>query len=54
MVLWPLYVLGATMQSRVEDELLAAKFGDEYRHYAARVGRFVPRLGILTPPRPAA
>jgi protein-S-isoprenylcysteine O-methyltransferase Ste14 len=54
MGLWPLYVLGATMQSRVEDELLAAKFGDEYRHYAARVGRFVPRLGILTPPRPAA
>jgi len=44
-VLWPLYVLGATMQSRVEDRLLASKFGENYRHYATRVGRFVPRLG---------
>jgi len=44
-VLWPLYVLGATMQSRVEDGLLASKFGEDYRHYATRVGRFVPRLG---------
>jgi len=43
-VLWPLYVLGATLQSRVEDELLASKFGNDYRHYAARVGRFVPRV----------
>jgi protein-S-isoprenylcysteine O-methyltransferase Ste14 len=45
LVLWALYVLGATMQSRVEDGLLAAKFGDGYRRYATRVGRFVPRLG---------
>jgi protein-S-isoprenylcysteine O-methyltransferase Ste14 len=44
-VLWPLYVAGATMQARVEDELLASKFGDEYRRYASRVSRFVPRLG---------
>jgi protein-S-isoprenylcysteine O-methyltransferase Ste14 len=43
-VLWPLYVLGATLQSRVEDELLASKFGNDYRRYAARVGRFVPRV----------
>jgi len=45
LVLWPLYVLGATMQARVEDGLLEAKFGEEYRLYAARVGRFLPRLG---------
>ena len=44
LVLWPLYVLGATMQARVEDGLLEAKFGGEYRRYAARVGRFLPRL----------
>jgi protein-S-isoprenylcysteine O-methyltransferase Ste14 len=45
LVLWPLYVLGATMQARVEDGLLEAKFGEESRRYAARVGRFLPRLG---------
>jgi len=43
-VLWPLYVLGATMQSRVEDGLLESTFGEEYRRYATRVGRFLPRL----------
>jgi protein-S-isoprenylcysteine O-methyltransferase Ste14 len=45
LVLWPLYLLGATMQSRVEDGLLETKFGDEHRRYAGRVGRFVPRVG---------
>jgi protein-S-isoprenylcysteine O-methyltransferase Ste14 len=45
LLLWPFYVLGATIQSRVEDALLEAKFGEEYRRYATRVGRFVPRLG---------
>lgn len=44
LVLWPLYVLGATMQSRAEDELLGSKFGDDYHRYASRVGRFVPRV----------
>lgn len=44
LLLWPLYVFGAFMQSRAEDELLASKFGDDHRRYAARVGRFVPRL----------
>ena len=45
LVLWPFYMLGATIQARVEDGLLEAKFGEEYRRYATRVGRFVPRLG---------
>ena len=45
LVLWPLYVFGATLQSRVEDGLLESQFGEQYRRYAAHVGRFVPRLG---------
>ena len=45
LVLWPLYALGATLQSRIEDGLLESKFGDQYRRYSTRVGRFVPRLG---------
>jgi protein-S-isoprenylcysteine O-methyltransferase Ste14 len=45
LLLWPFYVLGATIQSRVEDGLLEAKFGEEYRRYATRVARFVPRFG---------
>lgn len=44
-VLWPLYVLGARMQSRVEDQLLESRFGSDYRRYAARVGAFLPRFG---------
>ena len=45
LALWPLYVVAVTMQSRVEDGLLESKFGGEYRGYAGRVGRFVPRRG---------
>jgi protein-S-isoprenylcysteine O-methyltransferase Ste14 len=30
---------------RVEEPVLAAIHGDEYRHYMATVGRFFPRLG---------
>lgn len=44
LVLWPLYVLGATAEARVEERLLEEKFGESYRSYARSVGRFVPRL----------
>ena len=47
LVLWPLYLLGASIQSRVEDGLLESKFGQEYRRYATRVGRFVPLSRIV-------
>ncbi len=42
LVLWPLYVLGVSAEARVEEELLEAKFGSEYRAYARRTGRFIP------------
>jgi protein-S-isoprenylcysteine O-methyltransferase Ste14 len=45
LVLWPLYLAGATAQARIEDGLLEAEFGDAYRRYAARVWPFLPRPG---------
>jgi protein-S-isoprenylcysteine O-methyltransferase Ste14 len=36
----------------VEEPYLAATHGRSYTSYAARVGRFVPWLGRLTPPTP--
>jgi protein-S-isoprenylcysteine O-methyltransferase Ste14 len=32
------------IRSRVEEEQLAARFGDAYREYRKRTGRFLPRL----------
>ena len=31
-------------RTRIEEERLVARFGDEYRNYMQRVGRFLPRL----------
>lgn len=41
---FPLYAFGARAQARVEERLLTERFGSAYGDYAARVGRFVPRL----------
>ena len=40
-------VLGTAGQVRREEAYLLEMYGDEYRDYAARVGRFVPGLGRL-------
>lgn len=32
------------MRTRIEEENLVARFGDSYRAYMARTGRFVPRI----------
>lgn len=41
-------MLGIELQVRaVEEPYLASTHGEEYRRYASRVGRFVPRLGRL-------
>ena len=48
---WLLALLGGAavtmlvIRSRVEEANLAERFGDEYRAYARRTGRFFPSLG---------
>lgn len=48
---WLILALGVLMMSLLivrttkEEEMLVAKFGDQYRDYMARTGRFVPRFG---------
>jgi protein-S-isoprenylcysteine O-methyltransferase Ste14 len=43
-------VLGLELQVRsVEEPYLRRVHGDAYREYAARTGRFVPRVGALRP-----
>jgi protein-S-isoprenylcysteine O-methyltransferase Ste14 len=41
-VLWFGFLLPRT---RIEEQNLMNRFGDEYRNYMGRVGRFIPRLG---------
>ena len=48
---WFLLVTGVVflsvlvMRTRIEEENLVARFGDSYRDYMERTGRFVPRIG---------
>jgi len=42
--------LGIRRHVRDEEAYLARTYGEEYRRYAARVGRFVPGVGRLRPP----
>jgi protein-S-isoprenylcysteine O-methyltransferase Ste14 len=47
---WFIFVSGVVvflllaLRSRVEEEQLAARFGDRYREYQRRTGRFLPKL----------
>ena len=47
---WFFFVVGAVllslliMRTRTEEEHLVARFGDSYRQYMERTGRFVPRV----------
>jgi protein-S-isoprenylcysteine O-methyltransferase Ste14 len=43
LLLWPLAVIGTSLQARVEEELLRAKFGASYESYVRRTPRFIPR-----------
>ncbi len=48
---WLLFILGVAAmgmlvnRTRIEEEKLAERFGDEYRAYALRTGKFYPLLG---------
>jgi protein-S-isoprenylcysteine O-methyltransferase Ste14 len=48
---WFLFVTGAVIvclliiRTRTEEDNLVARFGDSYRTYMERTGRFVPRIG---------
>lgn len=39
-------LIGVQRQVREEEAYLLRTYGDEFRHYASRVGRFVPGLGL--------
>lgn len=40
-----LMFLGGDLRARVEEKLMLEVFGEEYRHYRERSGRFLPRIG---------
>jgi protein-S-isoprenylcysteine O-methyltransferase Ste14 len=49
--LWPLlllativFMLGTEIRVRIEDRLLAARFGDHFREYQRRVPAYIPFL----------
>lgn len=51
---WLLLAAGAAVfsllviRTRTEEANLVARFGDRYRTYMSRTGRFVPRIGVLS------
>ena len=45
LLLWPVSLAGILVQAASEERVLTERFGDEYRRYAGRTGRLVPRLG---------
>jgi len=49
-LLWLAAAITIGRQTRLEERHLLALHGDEYRAYAARVGRFIPGVGRLEQP----
>jgi protein-S-isoprenylcysteine O-methyltransferase Ste14 len=47
---WVVSLGSLMLTARVEEPLLADRYGAAYRRYSARVGRFVPGVGRLAPP----
>jgi len=50
LALCPIVAFGMIAEAQIEEGLLEAKFGAEYREYARRTGRLVPRLATLGRP----
>jgi protein-S-isoprenylcysteine O-methyltransferase len=44
MLLWPVSLLGILIQAASEEEILVARFGQEYERYVGMIGRLVPRF----------
>jgi protein-S-isoprenylcysteine O-methyltransferase Ste14 len=40
-----LAIAAIVLRTRIEEEKLLARFGDPYRVYVARTGRFIPKFG---------
>jgi len=41
----PIFLVGTTIRTRIEDGLLEAQFGDEFRDYARTTPALIPRIG---------
>ena len=49
LLLWPIILYSVwSLLVRKEENMMKAVFGQQYEQYAARTGRFVPRLSVLT------
>jgi protein-S-isoprenylcysteine O-methyltransferase Ste14 len=44
LLLWPVSLLGIHVQAASEEQLLGARFGQDYERYIGRTGRLVPRF----------
>jgi protein-S-isoprenylcysteine O-methyltransferase Ste14 len=44
LLLWPVALLGILIQAASEEQVLAARFGQDYARYVGRTGRLVPRF----------
>src|SRR5262249_39571210 len=42
LLIWPVSLLGILIQAASEEQLLRARFGQDYERYIGRIGRLVP------------
>jgi protein-S-isoprenylcysteine O-methyltransferase Ste14 len=55
LLIWPVSLLGIHIQAASEEQLLRARFGQDYERYVGRTGRLVPRFkGQTADPNAAA